>query len=308
MTPKMQALLSFGANLGDRNAQWEETLKWLPRHGMDVEATSSLIETAPVGGPPGQEPFLNAAIRISTELQPQPCVTALLSIEQAIGRTRLHRWGPRLVDLDLLLYGSEVVESEGCLVPHPRMTFRRFMLAPALEIAQDWPHPISNRTVRQLWDQLQQSQRRVSLIPDRPHHGSQAAKRWQANFQAAMDSFTTDQQAIVANPQLVPDARQRLADAPDLTESCQLGLQAIAQWFERVQFEVDRTSWSAAHGLQTHASVGMLPSETTDRTLSVIFSEHHHPQHVTVHGPYLVLKLDCPLTWSDEVLAAIDAM
>ena len=103
-------------------------------HG-EVLGVSSVWETAPVGGPP-QDDYLNAVVVIHTVLGPRPLLEACLEIERAVGRERRERWGPRLLDLDVLLYSDAVIDAPGLRIPHPRMTERRFVLAPLAEV---WP-------------------------------------------------------------------------------------------------------------------------------------------------------------------------
>ena len=109
---------------------------------------SSLWETAPVG-PVVQGDYLNAVAVLDTVFGPRPLLDALLGIESAAGRERRERWGPRTLDLDLLLYGNAVIVAEGLQVPHPRMTERRFVLAPLAEV---WPDAVvpGRGSVRQL--------------------------------------------------------------------------------------------------------------------------------------------------------------
>lgn len=101
----------------------------------DLVAVSSLWETAPIGGPP-QDDYLNAVAVINTVLGPRPLLDHFLDIERSMGRERRERWGPRLIDLDILLYSDAVIDAPGLRVPHPRMTERRFVLAPLAEV---WP-------------------------------------------------------------------------------------------------------------------------------------------------------------------------
>jgi pantoate--beta-alanine ligase len=108
---------------------------------------SSFVETAPVGGPPGQRNFFNATALVETQLAPGELLTALLEVERKLGRVRTERWGPRTIDLDVLFYGDAVLESPSIAVPHARMHERRFVLAPAAEIAADWRHPVLKQTV-----------------------------------------------------------------------------------------------------------------------------------------------------------------
>lgn len=128
------AYVGLGSNLGAR----EETLRYAVEElgaaeGVDVLAVSSLRETEPVGVV-DQPPFLNGAVQLETSLPPRELLDLLLVIERSLGRVRGARWGPRLVDLDLLLYGGEIVDEPGLRIPHPRLHERRFALEPLAEL------------------------------------------------------------------------------------------------------------------------------------------------------------------------------
>lgn len=112
--------------------------------------SSRLYETEPVGGPPGQGEYLNGAALLETELGAVELLAELQRIESEFGRVRTEHWGARTLDLDLLLFGSEVIKSEKLWIPHPRMGGRRFVLEPAAEIARDMVDPVSGRTVGEL--------------------------------------------------------------------------------------------------------------------------------------------------------------
>jgi 2-amino-4-hydroxy-6-hydroxymethyldihydropteridine diphosphokinase len=129
------AFVGIGSNLGDREAHLRRSLDLLAaEEGIDVVAVSALRETEPVG-PIEQGPFLNGAVQVSTDLPPQELLERLLDVEQQLGRVRRERFGPRTIDLDLLLYGDEIVEEPGLTLPHPRLHERRFALEPLAELA-----------------------------------------------------------------------------------------------------------------------------------------------------------------------------
>ncbi len=123
------AYVGVGSNLGDREGAIRAAIAALP----GVVAVSELRETDPVGVIE-QPAFLNGAVALETELSPRQLLAALLAIERELGRERRERWGPRTIDLDLLLYGGETVDEPGLTVPHPRLHERRFALEPLAEL------------------------------------------------------------------------------------------------------------------------------------------------------------------------------
>jgi len=138
--------LGLGSNVGDRESHLEAAVDALRRHGVDVEAISSLYETQPVGEVLDQPDFLNAAIRIRTDLEPEDLLDLCKTIEVEQGRMLGgQRHGPRPLDIDLLLLGDVVLETDRLTLPHPEASSRRFVLAPLLELDPDLTLPDGTR-------------------------------------------------------------------------------------------------------------------------------------------------------------------
>ena len=128
------AFVGIGSNLGDRETNLARAIELLSAEdGIDVVAVSEIRETEPVG-PVEQGPFLNGAVQVETSLRPGELLERLLSVESRLGRVRAERWGPRTIDLDLLLYGDETTGEPGLRVPHPRLHERRFVLEPLADL------------------------------------------------------------------------------------------------------------------------------------------------------------------------------
>ncbi len=132
--------LSLGSNVGDREANLRAAIDALPPRGVHVKQLSSIYETEPVDYL-GQPWFLNCVVEAQTELTPQALLQALRSIESQLGSQKQFARGPRKIDLDILLYGSETINTPELQIPHPRMHLRRFVLAPLAEIAPGLKHP-----------------------------------------------------------------------------------------------------------------------------------------------------------------------
>jgi 2-amino-4-hydroxy-6-hydroxymethyldihydropteridine diphosphokinase len=159
-----RAYISLGSNLGDRRAILDAALDALTRvRGVELGAVSSYQETSPVGGPPDQGPFLNAAARLFTTLSPRELLVQLQRIEAEAGRVRVVRWGERTLDLDLLVFGSTFLDEPDLQVPHPRLAFRRFALAPLAEIAPSLVDPGTMQTIAALLANLDRRPRFLAI-------------------------------------------------------------------------------------------------------------------------------------------------
>jgi len=151
------AYIGLGGNIGDRRTTLTRTLDMLDaRDDVAVRKVSDFIETEPVGKS-GQDKYLNAAAEIETTLGPRELLAVLHQVEAALGRNREleGHWGPRTCDLDLLLYGALVEQSDDLKLPHPYIQERPFVLQPLAQIAPDVVHPTINKTIAELWSELQ---------------------------------------------------------------------------------------------------------------------------------------------------------
>ncbi len=146
------AFISLGSNLGDRVVYLKEALLRLEREPVSLRAVSPLYETAPVGGPP-QGFFLNACASFNTALPPATLLRRMQVIETALGRKRLERWGPRIIDLDLLTYGNVIMRTPALELPHPRLAERDFVLQPLSVIAPDLEIPGTGKNVSRLLEE-----------------------------------------------------------------------------------------------------------------------------------------------------------
>jgi len=162
--PGIVAYIGLGANLGDRKRTIIAAMfKLRDSEGIRVTQVSSLMENPSVGGPPDAPPFLNGAAELLVTLTPQALFRRLMQIERELGRSRNHKWDPREIDLDLLLFGDQIVSTAGLVVPHPLMHERKFVLQPLAEIAPEAVHPVLQMTVGGLLEDLL---RREQAAPD----------------------------------------------------------------------------------------------------------------------------------------------
>ena len=149
--------LSLGSNIGDRESHLRNAIQSLEAIGS-LRALSSVYETEPVEFI-DQASFLNCAVALETSTSPIQLMQKLLEIEKAMGRRRVEKKGPRIIDIDILLFGDAVVNTLALTIPHPAMQYRRFVLEPLAEIAPGARHPVLRKTVTQLLEDLPPGQR-----------------------------------------------------------------------------------------------------------------------------------------------------
>ncbi len=152
-----KAFIGIGSNLGTPAENCENAIRLLDAPPeIEVIARSCLYESEPVGEIK-QNWFVNAAVAIKTSLAPDTLLNTILKIEKALGRERREKWGPRIIDLDLLAYEGRVMHSTTLTLPHPEMAKRRFVLLPLDEFAGDYIHPVENKTIHALLKELPKS-------------------------------------------------------------------------------------------------------------------------------------------------------
>jgi 2-amino-4-hydroxy-6-hydroxymethyldihydropteridine diphosphokinase len=148
------AYIGVGSNLGDKIENCRYAIEAMG-HVPECQATgcSSLFKTEPEGVI-GQDWYINGVSQLTTALGPSQLIEALLSIEHAMGRRRSRRWEPRIIDLDILLFGQEIVRSRELTIPHPLLHKRRFVLEPLAQLAPEFVHPVLKVTIRSLLNGL----------------------------------------------------------------------------------------------------------------------------------------------------------
>ncbi len=147
------AYLALGTNIGDRLANLADARARIAASQIRIVRESSVYETAP-REMLDQPYFLNQVIEVETDAMPRALLSKLKKIERAMGRRKIIAKGPRVIDLDIVLFGNFVIDLEGLQIPHPRMNDRRFVLEPLAELAPDLRHPITKKTIREMLAQV----------------------------------------------------------------------------------------------------------------------------------------------------------
>ena len=147
------AYISIGSNLGDREENCRQAIKLIEKNGIAVRKQSRMYETEP-WGIKDQPKFINMAIEVETDKKPEELLRILKEIEKEIGRKETTKWGPRVIDLDILFYDDLILKTEDLEIPHPLLHERDFVLKPLCEIAPEKKHPVTGKTVKEMLENL----------------------------------------------------------------------------------------------------------------------------------------------------------
>jgi 2-amino-4-hydroxy-6-hydroxymethyldihydropteridine diphosphokinase len=157
----VEAYIALGSNIGDREANIRQAFEFL-KQKIKIAKVSGLYETKPMYME-NQGWFLNCAAKVETKMHPKDFLGFLKGVEQKLGRKPVERNGPRIIDLDILFFGNQIVSEGGLQVPHPKMADRAFVLVPLAEIAPDLMHPIYKKTIIDILSELQYDKAEIAL-------------------------------------------------------------------------------------------------------------------------------------------------
>jgi 2-amino-4-hydroxy-6-hydroxymethyldihydropteridine diphosphokinase len=144
--------LHLGSNMGDKQDNIAKAILAIGKRIGKIVTKSSLYETE-AWGIKEQESFINQAIQINSDLSPKEMLTKCLAIETEMGRQRKEKWGPRIIDIDILFFGTKKINDKDLVIPHPEIKNRNFVLVPMMEIAGDLIHPVLNKTIEEIYDE-----------------------------------------------------------------------------------------------------------------------------------------------------------
>ena len=297
-------LVALGSNLGDRAATLlaaVDQLRQVP--SLDIEAVSRWHETPSIGGPSEQADYLNGVVRLRTTLDPVSLWNRLQQIEFQAGRQRSTRWGPRTLDLDLLLFGDQQFRTPQLILPHPRMSFRSFVLAPAVEIAADLCYPPNGKTLAQLWERLQAPLRYVA-ITGLPQSGQPEL----ASLLCQQTGGHLLQLAPQRNHQAWQSAKEQLSES-QLPDRVLRGEQVLISdyWLGEVTSEPNAAEIhpklliSLNMQLQNRSFTRSVEKQASVQSALQWAIQHHGP------GPLLELDSASADDWLDEAVAAVHA-
>lgn len=323
-------LVGLGSNLGERASQLDEAVRQLRRvPGLQVVAQSCWYETAPLGGPPDQPAYLNGAVLLETAQTPHALLAELQAIEARLGRRRQERWGPRTLDLDLLLYDEQVLQTAELVVPHPRMAWRRFVLEPAAEIAAEMRHPRIGWTLGRLLAHWHEATNYLALTAATASAATALAERLAVALPARLlrapgpfPQAEGEKRASTAGPRRLEFLRQSAAilaaDDPAWSRLGQTGQSTVSDfWFGQGR------AWANATLAAAEREPFLIAWEQLQRTvmppkLLVVLAGHGagHPLERAIleearrvgQGPVLVVDAAEPQHVWAEVLAAAQAI
>jgi 2-amino-4-hydroxy-6-hydroxymethyldihydropteridine diphosphokinase len=329
---RTQALIGLGSNVGDRKAILDGAVAALRCiDGVNLCAVSSYHETSPIGGPAGQGSFLNAAAVLEPTLDPFQLLDALHHVEKQFGRTRTMHWGERTLDLDLLLHGDEIWFTPQLVLPHPRYAFRRFVLAPAAEVAAMMVDPITGRSVTGL---LENVDRRPSLLcidhADQTHTfgATEIIAEVQERLCQRLDG------AAIRHPRvehsysgLDEDCEQRLLAGIDILSprrwsrtgsldqwriadfSLEHEMRRGLSWLRRVALETQNRSTEPPRFRRIRSAWRKAISGQMETTLIVLIAEpgHDRPPLARYSSPVMIVASNDPGAVTDEIATACEA-
>ena len=298
-------LIGLGSNIGDRASQLDKAVDVFCGHPrIAFHSVSRYRDTRPIGGPAGQGAYLNAALRVTAQLAPIDLLAWALHIERQLGRRPAERWGPRPIDIDLLLYDCVTMCTPELTLPHSRMAVRRFVLEPALEIARDMLHAPTGWTVGQLWQRLHEIPHYIALVGG-THADRSALARAAAD--AAGARHLTDRSTVGLS--------SGTADGTDA--ACEMELARIACRVQQLQpligfVEQPTTKWFVSDFWINQSLAVARAFFDGPRRARIVHACQEAIEEIRV--PTLVLLLDDP-TWSvwesqrapDNVLSSIGA-
>lgn len=278
-----RCLISLGANVGNRPQAIEGALRELAGYReVRVLCSSRLRETLPVGGPSGQAAFLNAAALLETSLGPAELLALLLRIEAESGRKRDVRWGPRPLDLDMLLFDDAVLTGPSLLLPHPRMAWRRFVLEPAAEIAPDMMHPGIGWSIARLLEHMNTTPHYLATTGSIGAGKTELAARLTAQEAARLVSEEIDLTQL-AGFYANPASRAWPVELEFLHQRSRLLAAGAGIWQDRSKSAVSDFWFDQSAAF---ARVWLVPEQYTE------FEAHFEAARRTVVRPRLVVQLE----------------
>ncbi len=290
-----RTLISLGANLGDpRTAVQQAAERLQALFGVPDSAfrVSGLYRTPPVGGPSGQPPFINAVIAVESPLDPWRAWSIVRQVETELGRVRQRRWEARKIDVDILIHGSHKIWTPQLKIPHPRMCMRRFILAPACEVAAEWIDPVSQLSIQELASRLDGRPSSLAVVaPD------------ESRYHGIVEQAARSATAAWRMPGCHPEAGRRWVQFVAYGQQHQArgveeAMPGLAVYLTPGQ-SVEGAQWEDVHATLAQ-QLGFKP--TTDEDLAAGIQ----PRWLTC--PHYLLSSDDPDWAAHEIAASLDAM